>query len=118
MHWASIRSIHDERTHRVFRQFLPAAQKAEFDKKGDLQDLRAKPADKGGGGSGGATGGQQVVNQQHAAAGLEGIHVDSDGGRTIFQSVLLLVRLIGEFALFANGDESRLKLHRGGGSED
>src|SRR6266581_4393650 len=109
--WGVTGSIHDQRTHRVLLELFAAMEKTQFDKKRNLQDVSAKSLDQRCCCGGGATGGEEVVNQQHATARLERIHVDRDGGGSVFQLVFLLVSLIRKLALFAHGYESGLQFY-------
>ena len=52
------------------------------------------------------------------APGPERIYVDGHGGRAVLQIVLLLMCPIGKLTFLANGDESGLELHCGGGGKN
>jgi hypothetical protein len=69
--------------------------------------LRSEFADQLCGSGGGAACGEQIIYQQNAAAGFKRVHVNGHSGRAIFQSVILLVSLIGQFALLTHGHEAR-----------
>ena len=96
-------------------QFFPSLQKFKFDEKTCFQDFCAEFFHQGQGGGGRAAGCQQVVNQEHACAGFEGIHVHRHGGMAIFKRIILLVRLEWKLAFFADRNESGLQFQRGGG---
>src|SRR2546425_10821100 len=98
--WGVTGSIHDQRTHRVLLELFAAMEKTQFDKKRNLQDVSAKSLDQSCCGGGSPTGGEQVINQQHATARLERIHVDRHSGGPKFQPRFPFVGLIRKVAPF------------------
>src|SRR6266566_3185249 len=91
-------SKRNERSHRPTLQLFASLQKAQLDEEADLQNLPASLLHERRGSGGSAAGGQQVVHQQHAAARIEGVHVDGNGIGTVFQLVALLVSPVRELA--------------------
>lgn len=95
-----------------------ALESFEFDQEGGFDDLGPEFLQEQRGCFSGAAGGEEIVNQQHAAARLDGIDMDSDGVASIFQVVALLVRAVGELAFFADRDKPGAEAQSGGGCED
>src|SRR2546425_5147317 len=93
-------------------------EKTKFDEEGNFQDLSTEALDERSRGSGGATRGQQIVNQQHTAAGLEGVHVHRDGGSAVLEIVFFFMGLIRKLAFFSNGHEAGLEFDGGSGGKD
>src|SRR4051794_1016377 len=99
-------------------EFFPTGEKAKLDEKGNFEDFGADFLEEGGGGGGGPAGGKQVIDQEHPAAGLDGIDVNGDGIRAIFQIVALFVGLVRKFPFFPYRHEARLQTKSGGGGKN
>jgi hypothetical protein len=99
-------------------QFFAAMQKVQLDEKGDFQDLRADFFKQCGGGGGGSASGEEIINQDNAAAGFNGVNVNGDGVRAVFEIVILFVNLERQLAFFANGHKTGFEAQRGGGGKD
>src|SRR6266516_6510346 len=105
-------SKRNQRSHRPAFQLFTSLQEAQFDEEADLQNFPAGLLHERGGSGGGAAGGQQVVHQQNAAARFEGVHVNGNSIRAVFQVIALLVSPVWKLALLADWHETRPQLDR------
>ncbi len=111
-------SVHDQGVDFVVLEFLAAVKELEFDEEGNFEDFSAKLLNQSRRRRRGPAGGEEVIDEQDPAAGLEGVNVDGDRGAPVFEIIFLLVRLVRELPLFANGNEARLEFHGRGRSKD
>src|SRR2546423_4448234 len=95
-------------------ELVPAIEEFQLDQERYLQDFRAEFFDEGGGRRGSAPGSQQIVDEQDTAAGLERIDMYANDTATIFQVIFLLMGLVRQLSLLADGYETSLQLEGGG----
>ena len=110
--------INHQRTDRKIFQFVAPVQKTQFDEKSNLQNICAHFFQEFGGGGGGPARGEKIVDEQNAAAVADGIGVNGDRVRAVFEIVTFLVGGERQLALLAHGNKTALQLQRGGGGED
>src|ERR1035438_18811 len=90
----------------------------QFDEEGAFENFSAELLDERDGGGGRSTSGEQVINEQHAAARTQGIHVHRNGRTAVLEFVRLFVGLIRQLAFFPDRNEPRLKFYSGGGGKN
>src|SRR5205807_7661245 len=90
-------------------QFFAAVEESELDGKGGAFDSPAELLDEFGCGAGRTTGGEQVVANDYALAGLDGVFVDFERVRAVFEGIGDADCLGGELFGLSNMNETCAK---------
>src|SRR4029077_13569043 len=99
-------------------QFFTPAEKSELDGEGPAFDDTAELPDELGGCSGRAAGGEQVVANDDALARLDGVFVDFESVRAVFQGIRDADSFGGELLWLSNGNKTCAKPVRQSGSKN
>ena len=92
--------------------------KAEFDKEGDLLNLRTELLNKCRSRRSRAARREKIVDEENTAARFKSIDMDCNSGGAVFEIILFLVGLVRELAFFPNRDEARFEFNGCGGGEN
>src|ERR1700682_408898 len=116
--WSFLLVVLDQREDVEASQFFSAVEESELDGEGGAFDRAAELLDEFGGRGGGATGGEQVVANDHALAGLDGVFVDFERVRAVFQRIGDAGGFGGKLIWFSNRNETCVEPVRQSGSKN
>jgi hypothetical protein len=110
----------DERRHFLAERadLVGSAEVGQIDDERATDNLGSGLFEKLDGGEAGASGGDEIVDDDDVLASLDGVLVDLDAVRAVFERVVLADDVPRQLALLSHGDEAYRELMRDGAAQD